>query len=102
MKYALAASMMALGLAACGGGGGGDKAALVEKCMEEGESKADCTCQVNAFADALGDDAIGKMAKAAKTEDEDAVEALMMEIMMKDPAAMGKMTTAMMACATDE
>lgn len=97
MKYAIAASMMALGLAACGGGGNG-KATLVEKCVEDGESKETCTCQVNAFEEALGEENLNKLVKFAETDDEAGAEALMMEIMGEDPAKAMKMGTAMMAC----
>lgn len=100
MKYAIAASMMALGLAACGGGGSGGKSTLVDKCVEEGESKEACTCQVNALEEALGSDNLNKLVSLAEKDDEAAAEAMMMEIMGEDPAAAMKMGTAMMACAS--
>lgn len=101
MKYAIAATMMAFGLAACGGGGGGDaKAKLVEACVEEeGSSKEACECQVTALEDALGSDTLNKLADLADKEDEAAAEALMMEVMTENPEAMGKMGAAMMSCA---
>ena len=97
MKYAIAASMLALGLAACGGGGGG-KSALMEKCVADGESKETCTCQIDAMEEALGSDNLNKLAKLAAADDEAGAEKLMIEIMMDKPESAMKMGMAMMAC----
>lgn len=98
MKYALTASMLALGLAACGGGGGSAKATLVDACIEDGQDKDACSCQVNALEEALGSDTLKKMADLAEGEDEAAAEKLMMEIMGEDLDAVMKLGTAMAAC----
>jgi len=97
MKYALAASMLALGLAAWGGGGNA-KATLVDACVEDGEDKESCSCQVNALEEALGADTLNKLAALAEGDDEAAAEKLMMEIMGEDLDAVMKLGTAMAAC----
>lgn len=98
MKYAIAASMLALGLAACGGGGGNAKAQLVDACVEEGDSKETCTCQVDALEETLGAGTLNKLASLADKEDDAAAEKLMMEILSEKPEAAMKMGMAMMAC----
>jgi len=105
MKYALAASMMALGLAACGGGGGaGDsgkvKSAMIAECTEDGESKETCECQVDALEEALGKDDFGKMAKFVQAKDEEGGEKFMMDLMTEKPDIAMKMGMSMMACST--
>lgn len=99
MKYALAASMLALGLAACGGGGGNAKAKLVDACVEEGESKETCNCQIDAVEEALGSSTLNKLAALAEKDDEAGAEKLMMEILADKPDAAMKMGMAMMGCA---
>lgn len=99
MKYALAASMLALGLAACGGGGGA-KGEFVEACVKEsGESKETCECQANAMEEALGKSDFNKFVKIVSSDDEEAGEKLMMDIIGKNPEAGMKMGMAMLACA---
>ena len=101
MKYAIAASMMALGLAACGGGGGGGgdaRAEFVSECVaESGDDKATCECQADAMIDAVGKDNFNKMANIAKT-DEDKASEMMTELMTSDPAVMMKVAEAMGKC----
>lgn len=98
MNKAIAASVMILGLVACGGGGDG-KSFLVGKCVEEGESKEACNCQVDALEEALGSENIDKMVALAKSEDEAGAQKLMTEIMAEDPTKVLSMATAMGACA---
>jgi len=101
MKYALAASMLALGLGACGGGGGNAKAEFVAECVKEsGESKEACECQANAMVDALGDKNFNKMVSLAKNDDEAGAEKMMMELVGEDPSVAMKMGMAMMACSS--
>lgn len=100
MKYAITASILALGLAACGGGGGNAKAEFVEECVKEsGDSKETCECQANAMVDALGDKNFNKMVSLAKADDEAGAEKMMMELVGEDPEVGMKMGLAMMACA---
>ena len=101
MKYAIAASMMALGLAACGGGGGNAKAEFIDECVKEsGQDQAMCECQAEAMVDALGDDKFNKMVKLAKAGDEAAAEEMMTKLMTDDPSIAMKMGTAMLSCAS--
>ena len=97
MKYAIAASMMALGLAACGGGGGG-KAEFVKKCVaESGQDQAVCECQSDAMEEAIGTDNFNKMVKVAMN-DEDAAADMMAELVAENPDIAMKMAGAMMKC----
>ena len=99
MKYAIAASMMALGLAACGGGGGGDaRAEFVSECVaESGDDQAICECQADVMIDAVGRDNFNKMTEIAKSDEDKAAE-MMAEIMMKDPSAKKDAAEAMGKC----
>ncbi len=99
MKYAIAASMMALGLAACGGGGGA-KSEMVKACMDEGgTTKEVCECQAGALIDAIGEDKAKEMVALGK-KDEAAAAEMMMKLATDDPTAAMKMGEAMMACGT--
>lgn len=98
MKYAIAASMMALGLAACGGGGGNAKAEFVSECVaESGQDEATCECQADAMIDAVGQDNFNKMAKVAESDEDKAAE-MMTELMAEDPTVMMKVAEAMGKC----
>ena len=100
MKYAIAASMMALGLAACGGGGGNAKAEFVAECVaDSGQDKATCECQADAMIDAVGADNFSKMANLAKT-DEAAASEMMTELVAENPDIAMKMGAAMLSCGT--
>ncbi len=79
MKKVIIASVLAIGLAACGGGG--DKAAQLTKlCMDEGDtSAAECECMSNAAVEKLDGEMVDLLLKAAKSDgDSDAAMASMM------------------------
>ena len=100
MRYALAASMMVLGLGACGGGGGGNaKAEFVKECVaDSGESEETCKCLADATENTVGANNFSKLVNMAKSGDEDGAEKLMMELMGEDPAKAMAFATAMMSC----
>ena len=77
MRNALIAAVSALILAACGGGG--SKQALVKSCMDEGESRENCTCMADKAEETLDADLLGKMARAS-SEGEEGMQALMSEL----------------------
>ena len=101
MKYALAASMMALGLAACGGGGNA-KSEFVKECVaDSGESEKTCTCLADATEKAVGASNFSKLVKLAKAGDEDGAEKLMTDLMGEDPAKAMEMGMAMLSCSAE-
>lgn len=68
-------------LSACGGGGG--KSALIDACVEEGESKKDCTCMAETMEEGLSPKAFEAMVLGATGKEEEA-EALMEEMGMSE------------------
>ncbi len=81
MKKVILASVLALGLAACGGAGGGDKVAQLTKlCLEEdGSSQAECECMSKAAVDKLDPEMVDMLIEAgSKGDDADAAMAEMM------------------------
>ncbi|MEM9667362.1 MAG: hypothetical protein AAF950_00425 [Pseudomonadota bacterium] len=55
-------------VAACGAGGG--KSAIVKACMDEGETRENCTCMADVAEEELDEELFGLLAKAAKSSDE--------------------------------
>ncbi len=97
MKYAFLATAMMFGLAACGGGGGG-KAALVDACVADGESKENCSCMADAAESQLDKPLFNKLVKAAK-DGEDGVEGMIGELSSEEQGKfMGFAMSAAMSC----
>ncbi len=99
MKKVIIASVLAIGLAACGGGG--DKAAQLTKlCMaEEDSNAAECECMSTAAVDKLDGEMVDMLLKAAKSGgDSDAAMASMMGDLT--PEQMGKFMTFAMEAGT--
>ena len=99
MKYAFMASVMALGLAACGGGGGGGKAALIKACTADGQgTKEECTCMADAAEEKLDKPLFTKLVKAA-TNGEDGVQAMIGDLSAEEQGKfMGFAMSAAMQC----
>ncbi len=72
MKLAILAVLATLALASCGGTG--NREALVDACMEGGESEANCTCLANAADEELDAKLYGKLVEVTKVGDEKAAE----------------------------
>ena len=84
-----------LTLTACGGGG---KSALIDACMEEGESKKDCTCLAEKMEEGLSPRAFEAMVLGATGKEEEA-EALMKEMGVGEGMAVaGVMMTVVAEC----
>jgi len=100
MKKVMFASVLAMGLAACGGGGGGAKAALVESCLADGGSdEKTCTCMADMAVDKLDPKLVNIIVEATKAEDEDAY--MMSKMSELEPAEMTQFMTVMMGAATE-
>lgn len=81
MRNVILASVLAIGLAACGGAGGGDKTAKLTKlCLDEGgSSAAECECMSKAAVEKLDGDMVDLLIEAgSKGDDSDAAMAEMM------------------------
>ncbi len=86
----------ALFLSACGGSGG--KSALIDACMEEGESKKDCTCMAEKMEEGLSPRAFEAMVLGATGKEEEA-EALMKDMGVGEGMAVaGVMLTVVAEC----
>ena len=66
-----------LGMTACGGGGG--KSALVDACIEQGDSREACTCMADKMEEGLSPEAFEAMVLGAQGKDDEA-QALMENI----------------------
>lgn len=83
MKYSILASMLALGLAACGGGGQNDRQALIDACMaDDGMSAESCACLADNAEEQLDGDLYGIMVQAARDGDEADMSAAMENLTM--------------------
>ena len=82
-------------LTACGGGG---KSALIDACMEEGESRKDCACLADKMEEGLSPRAFEAMVLSATGKDEQA-QAAMEELGMAEGIAIaGVMVTVVAEC----
>lgn len=97
MKKVIIASVMAIGLAACGGGGG-DKAALVKACLDDGDgTQKECECMADAFVKDLDPKVLDLIVEASKAEDSEA--AVMAGMGELEPEQLQSMMTVMMGAA---
>jgi hypothetical protein len=97
MKKVIIASVMAIGLAACGGGGG-DKAALVKACLADGDgTQKQCDCMADTFVKDLDPKVLKVIVEASKAEDSEAV--IMSKMGELEPAQLQSMMTVMMGAA---
>lgn len=72
MKKAILVSVAAIALASCGGVS--NNQALVDACMDGGESEANCTCLANAADEELDAKLYGKLVEVTRVGDEKAAE----------------------------
>ena len=100
MKKVIFASMLAVGLAACGGGGGGAKAAIEQSCLEDGSTDAvTCSCMADQFVEKLDPKMLNIIVEASKAEDEDAY--MMSKMGELGPEEMTSFMTVMMGAASE-
>lgn len=100
MNKVIFASVLAMGLAACGGGSGGAKSALVQSCLEDGDSdEKTCTCMADMAVEKLDQKLVNIIVEATKSEDEDAY--MMSKMSELEPAEMTQFMTVMMGAATE-
>ena len=84
-----------LALSACGGGG---KSALIEACIEQGDSKDHCACMADKLEEGLSPEAFDAMVLGAQGKDEES-EAAMNELGLGEAMATGGvMIGAIAAC----
>lgn len=100
MNKVIFASVLAMGLAACGGGGGGAKAALVQSCLDDGTSdEKTCNCMADMAVEKLDPKLVDIIVEATKAEDEDAF--MMSKMGELSPEEMTSFMTVMMGAATE-
>ena len=100
MKKIIFASVLAMGLAACGGGNGGAKAALLESCLEDGSTDQDtCSCMADLAIEKLDPKLVNILVEATEAEDEDAY--MMSKMGELSPDEMGQFMTVMMGAASE-
>lgn len=100
MNKVIFASVLAMGLAACGGGSGGAKAALVQSCLDDGTSdEKTCNCMADMAVDKLDPKLVDIIVEATKAEDEDAF--MMSKMGELSPEEMTSFMTVMMGAATE-
>ncbi|MEO1475056.1 MAG: hypothetical protein AAFS13_01630 [Pseudomonadota bacterium] len=94
MIYRIIGTGFVLALASCGGGGG--KQALVDACVEEGESRENCTCVADLAEENLEADLFKKVVDAVQSGDSD-LQGLGSNL---TPAEIGQLTTFGLSVAT--
>lgn len=100
MNKVIIASVLAMGLAACGGGSGGAKAALVKSCMDDGDSdQKTCSCMADMAVEKLDPKLVNILVESTKAEDTDAY--MMSKMGELEPAEMTQFMTVMMGAATE-
>ncbi|MEM7661665.1 MAG: hypothetical protein AAF292_05410 [Pseudomonadota bacterium] len=67
-RIVMAAGLISI-LTACGGGGG--KQVLIDACMDEGETRENCTCVATAAEESLDEDLFAKVVEAVSSGDSD-------------------------------
>ena len=85
----------ALVLISCGGGG---KSALVDSCMDEGESKEDCKCMADVLQQNLSPKAFSAVVLNAQGKDKEAEQAMQDLGMTEALAVAGAMVKVVTEC----
>lgn len=98
MKHAVLATLLALGLSACGGGQS-DRQVLIDACTAEQDmDQASCECLADNAEEQLDDELYGIMVQAARDGDEADMNSAMENL---TPAQQGQLMGFVMTVATE-